>query len=230
MGVLEWLKQTFIDDLLVNMDWVQFIPSLIATFVGIFVPFLVQRRKDNANRIKEAVQHLENIKEEMTSTVKKGIEEIRAENFERVHLTPIETPIWTGLLNSNGVIVLSDLRKHLAKLNKKKNQNSNANVRDDDWYERIFMVYGSVDKYNQWWNLYTDKVFDDADKVHGAAKSVKNIEDGIIELSEKLCNDYVSAQEDAKKAVIPQENIPYLITLIELVIDQASKNRKKPES
>lgn len=246
MIFLNWLKKIFVDDLFVEMDWRQFIPSLVATFVGIFVPFLIQRHVDKSNRLKDALQHLCIIKDELQS-VKAQIVEIVDEKFEGLHLAPIKTPMWDGLRNSNGLILISELHSALLKKEKRKKAQEKNIIAKNDWYERIFSVYSGIDEYNHWWNLYSDKVFDQGTKdvllaiekklnsMDGASKTkaggaqtkenaLMNIACGITELGNKLCEEIQEPTSQTQQERIPLENIPYLIILINDIINSLSKS------
>ncbi|MBD5585696.1 MAG: hypothetical protein HDQ88_11490 [Clostridia bacterium] len=252
MVFLNWLKNAFIDDLFVGMDLGQFIPSLVATIVGIFVPFLIQRRVDKNHRINDALQHLCVIRDELLS-VKDQIAEIARENFDGLHLAPIKTPIWDGLRNSNGLILISELHNELLKKEKGKKAQAENTIAKKDWYERIFSVYSGIDEYNRWWNLYSDKVFEQGTKdvlysiekklrsMDGASKiidgeaqtkknALTNIEKGITDLGDKLCEEINKTQEltsQVQQEKIPPENITYLIMLINEIINSLSKPSKE---
>jgi len=252
MIFLNWLKKIFIDDLFVEMDWRQFIPSLVATFVGIFVPFLIQRHVDKTNRIKDALQHLCIIKKELQS-IKVQIKKITSEKFEGLHLAPIKTPMWDGLRNANGLILISELHNYLLKKEKRGEQQAEKIIAKKDWYARIFSVYSGIDEYNRWWVLYSDKVFDQGTKdallaiekklnsldrtfqTRGYAaqtngNALANIAYGITELGDKLCEEIKETQEYASQTQqeeIPSENITYLIKLINDIINSPSKLSKK---
>ena len=148
---MDWVKQCF-GDMFINMDWKQFIPSLIATFVGIFVPFFIQARVEKTHKLSEAVQRIEKIIAELSGIADKIIKL----NYEQIHLYPIKTPVWDGLLNTNEMLLISNMQN---KKKRKKNKNNVEENQEHDWYNMIYKIYGIIDEYNKWWNLYTEKLF-----------------------------------------------------------------------
>lgn len=150
----------FIDrlkDLTILMDWKQFIPSLVATFVGIFVPFWIQAHQDKKRKRKDALLKLSQIYKELTEVKSKIIDhEMRAENGS-VFIEAIKAPIGDGLLKTKEIQLLADLQKHLNK--KFKRNKTMHDVVKNDWHKRIIEVYADIVTYNILWNKFAEQIF-----------------------------------------------------------------------
>lgn len=203
MGLIEWIR-TMIEDMFPNMDWKQFIPSLIATFVGIVVPFLIQAKVEKRHKNSDALQRLEKIKTELSKIASQIIEL----NNNHVHLDPIKTPVWDGLVNTNEMLLIADLQK------KKKGREEN-----DDWYNMIYSLYGIIAEYNEWWNLYTEKLF-----LHNQGVTLEPILNQLKKLKIVLC--FNSFEGDARKIALAElglkeedfkeeESIGYLLKILD---------------
>lgn len=219
MFFLDWLKKIFWDDLLLGMDSSQFFFSLIATFIGVFLPFFIQRRRDASSRIEEAICSLKNIETELLS-IKDEIGRIRSNGFKEVHLSPIQTPIWDGLLNSNGTMLLSELRKYIQDFIKKNKKADSIKWGQKDWYERVFRVYNSVGEYNRWWTLYTESIYNGRSK-----QEVEKLELGINKLNDELIGD-ITAGDDSQYDKMPYNNINCLIAIIKKILTHVAPEKK----
>lgn len=150
MGFIEWLFEC-LKDFTVRMDWKQFVPSLIATFVGIFVPFWVQSGREKKQHRKDALLKVEQIITELN----KVKEDILSISPTSLNINPLKTPIGDSLLNSNEMQLLADLQRYYLKKSEKRG--NKTGIREDiDWYKLIFEVYSVLSEYNHWWNLYTE--------------------------------------------------------------------------
>lgn len=233
---MEWLHE-----MIFEMDWKQFIPSLIATVVGIFGPFWIQRRIEKTKQKTDALDRVEQLKGELNGVLK-TIQNLNDE--EERYIDPVKTPVWTGLQNTNESSLLSVLRKKpkskKVKKNKKKSsleeeggsnslekQNDVTLIQDADvaqqaimddfvfdqnenWYNAVYALYGRIEEYNKWWNLYSTQ------RAAGReARALHNEKECISNVKEKLCSR--TLQKDGK-AITNKAGIPYLLALLDVVI------------
>ena len=150
---VEWLK-----DMTIGMDWHQFIPSLIATFVGIFMPFRLQRRHDKKQRRKDAERLIKQIVEEL-ETLRKDMQEREQKATEKnasLFIDPLLTPIGDSLLNSNGMSILTDLQNYLNK-KYKRSIKQNKLIANTEWVKTISEVYARISNYNILQNKYAEQ-------------------------------------------------------------------------
>lgn len=225
---MEWLN-----DMFVEMDWRQFIPSLVATIIGIFGPFWIQRRIEKSNKKKDALSKVDQLKIELKSMLKT----IGSLEDDKRYIDPIKTPIWTGLQNTNESSLLSVLRKK-PKTDKDKKQavlsqdntetkqieaEDGGNAQTDNWYKAVYSLYGRIEEYNKWWNLYSTQ------RAAGRTPTELHAEkECIAGLKEKLCaeqlpNDEAQANEENEQAVsqelqVNKDGIPFLLNLLDEVI------------
>ena len=185
---MEWIKNAFAD-MICNMDWKQFIPSLIATFVGIFLPFFIQARIEKRKRQNAAKEMIEQIKTELKDTVK----DIGRLEDDRRYIDPIKTPVWTGIQNTNEISLLAILRKKTKKAEKLKTLSGNKSEQEGT---------PNVDWYNKWRNLYTEQ------RTAGRAKEeLKSVKNSINDLKDILCS------QDEKET----DSIQYVLSLLEKI-------------
>ena len=226
---MQWLREMFCE-----MDWKQFIPSLIATIIGIFGPFWIQSRIEKSKQRKDALDKVEQLKNELEGVLT-TIKEL--EDDEKRYIDPVKTPIWTGLQNTNESTLLSVLRKKpkakkksylettqsnsADEYNKVVLQQSNAEVQqpnvadnnvdpNDNWYKAVYALYGRIEEYNKWWNLYSTQ--------RAAGREVKalhNEKKCIAEVKEKLCSKMLTKEGRDEKN---KDGIPYLLELLDVVI------------
>ena len=176
-------------DMFCDMDWRQFIPSLIATIVGIFGPFWIQSRLEKANKKKSALSLLEQIRDELNETFNtiNGLED------NKRYIEPVKTPVWDGVKNTNEISLLTAIKS------------------SEVWYKKIFSIYGGIDEFNKWWNLYSEQ--------RTAGKTLKDLEPEkrcIAELKDRLC-----AGEDKP------DSIKYLIESLDSVLQKENKKKIK---
>ena len=146
MWFVDWLKE-----MTVGMKWDQFIPSLIATFVGIFVPFWIQSRLQKRQKRKEAIDKIRQIYEELESLKDKII--------ENLSIIRLETPIGDGLKNADEMALLADLQRYIRGKYKRKIGQKNYSFVSEDWYKMIFDVYAQVSNYNKLQEKYAEQTF-----------------------------------------------------------------------
>ena len=200
-------------DLFVKMDWTEFIPNLIATFVGIFMPFFIQVRVEKSQKHDEAIHRIENIKTELTDIANIMIKL----NYNQIHIDPIKTPIWDGLVNTNELLLIANAPEK--KKYRKGIQCKNEATHEVDWYTLIYKIYGMIDEYNKWWNLYTEKLF-----LHDKDVVLEPILKQIKELKMILCYNSFADPSERLKALKElgreeanykeEESIGYLLTVL----------------
>lgn len=216
---MEWLHE-----MIFEMDWKQFIPSLIATIIGIFGPFWIQRRIEKSKQRTDALDRVEQLKSELGGVLK-TIEDLNDE--EERYIDPVKTPVWTGLQNTNESSLLSVLRKKPKnkKSDKKKcsheevetNSSGEQNIvtdvvfdQNENWYNTVYALYGRIEEYNKWWNLYSTQ------RAAGReARALHNEKVCISNVKEKLCSK--TLQKDGKE-ITNKDGIPYLLALLDVVI------------
>lgn len=219
---MDWLRE-----MIFEMDWKQFIPSLVATVIGIFGPFWIQSRIEKSKRRKDALVKVKQLKSELKSMLKT----IKSLEDNMRYIDPIKTPIWTGLQNTNESSLLSVLHKKPKELKIKKNnsgmvlleveENANTKIKQtgstdesdsqaNTWYNIVYSLYGRIEEYNKWWNLYSTQraAGRKLDDLH-AEKSC------IAELKEKLCSETLIEENVVKEN---KDGIPFLLNLLDVVI------------
>ena len=138
-------------DMTVKMSWEQFIPSLIATFVGIFVPFWIQSRIQKRQRRNDAVDKILQVYEELTS--------LKGKIKEQLSITRLETPIGDGLMNADEMSLLADLQRYVRRKYRRKSEQEEYIFASEDWYKMIFDVYAQVSNYNIMQEKYAEQTF-----------------------------------------------------------------------
>lgn len=174
-------------------NWDQFISGLVATvigtLIGIFGPFYLQSLHERKNKGKKAMQYLHDIQDELFGIRKQfgGIKE------SDIYLSPIKTPVWDSLINTNEIQLLSILH------HKGGNGSNVVSIS-----RQLFQVYDLIKEYNLWWNMYTQGAVVGA-RTESDLNSIKTF---INQSKNKLlCQD--------KGDVNYQESINYTLDLIE---------------
>lgn len=186
-------------EMLYEMDWRQFIPSLIATIIGIFGPFWIQKRIEKSRQKKDAIERVKQLKSELEKIMSVLNHEI---NEECRYIDPIKTPVWTGLLNTNESVLFLMLNDNKDKIDKNGN-----------WYDSVYTIYEYIDEYNKWWNLYSSKRASGitSSALDGEMNTIKGIKAGLI----------------GKKTIESIPSIPNIIDLLDNVIKCNSKKHQK---
>lgn len=146
MRFVNWLKE-----MTVGMSWEQFIPSLVATFVGIFVPFWIQSRLQKRQKRKDAIDKVCQIYEELKS--------LKDKITEHLTITRLETPIGDGLMNGDVMSLLADLQRYFRRKYKRKSGYREYSFASEDWYKKIFDVYAQISNYNILQEKYAEQTF-----------------------------------------------------------------------
>lgn len=144
--------------------------TIIGTIIGIFGPFYVQSNNEKKNKKKQAIQYLKDIRKELKG-VKKQLEAIKDTD---IYLSPIKTPLWDSLINTNEVQLLKTL-KH------KDKTFSSTNLT-----KQLFQIYDLINEYNLWWNMYTQGAVVGARTQEELTSIITFIENSKKNL---LCND-----------------------------------------
>ncbi len=252
---MDWIKE-----MIFEMDWKQFIPSLVATIIGIFGPFWIQSRIEKSKQKKDALEKVKQLKSELR-TMLNTIKDLKDD--EERYIDPVKTPVWTGMQNTNESSLLSVLRKKpkADKKNKKRNNSEESlsdnetsqkdkvivaelmvvasdnvvtepnekllvqanldtiqsdiaykdEVQSDNWYKAVYSLYGQIEEYNKWWNLYSTQ------RAAGRETKVLHNEKACIaKVKEKLCSYKLKNEEEIEE--INKDGIPYLLQLLDDVI------------
>lgn len=113
--------------------------TIIGTIIGIFGPIYVQSSNEKKNKKKQAIQYLKDIKKELKG-VKEQLEDIKDTD---IYLSPLKTPLWDSLINTNEVQLLKILKYN------------DKSFSDTDLTKQLFQIYDLISEYNLWWNMYT---------------------------------------------------------------------------
>lgn len=156
---MQWFVDWF-NDMTIGMDWHQFIPSLVATFVGIFVPFWIQGRHEKRQRRKDAIYKIKLIIKELKNALMQiQTREEKANQEGAVYIDPLQTPIGDELLNTSERVLLDELQKYLRNKYKRQSKQAGYEFVTANWYKMIFEVYANIATYNKLWEKYAEQVF-----------------------------------------------------------------------
>lgn len=181
---------------LLNPDWSQFVPSIIATVIGFLLAILFQQviyeiiKSKFLNRRRA---------EELIKDIKKELDKIYFElsklDRNSAYVNPLKTPVWDGILNTNELALLERYKrakvskKHLKKLNKisgfrDKNEAFISAIPEKsriNLYDRIVTVYSVISDYNEWNRIITYEW-----AMAGAADKTGLIKGSLTTVDEKL--------------------------------------------
>lgn len=166
----------------------EYLPSfgldIIVTFIGFFLALkgekLNERRKDK----EDAIQCLDDIREELI-LISSYINKLDLQR--KCYISPLKTPVWNGMIGTNKVQLLT---KYQQAMHKKRMSTV--------WYDHLFEVYGSIDEFNRWCDLFTETnyeamlLFDEPDKI---VQRTNSILQSLYELKSKLTQE---RQPDSK--------------------------------
>ena len=129
-----------------NIDWSQFIPTMIATFVGFLLAQmgmrLYNRAKNRSARrdlISSFISELELIRNKLIA--------MSDAKFENMMIHPIKMSVWESSINSNKLILLQSYA----------------------WYKDLYLCYSGLKDYNEWHNIRTKLVLWHSDEEKFAA-------------------------------------------------------------
>lgn len=152
-------------------NWDQFIPSIIATILGVFLPFWLQSRwekhKEKKEKYKleqqkrqECGELLSRISDELQTIINK-LKSIQDNTTEQ---NPLKTMAWEEALNTGLVVLLdSDLRRNL------------------------FRIYETISEFNSWAVVQTNFYFNHYDD--NKKRTNKKLISEIATLKQKLLDD-----------------------------------------
>lgn len=128
-------------------DWSQFFPTMIATFVGFVLAILgtwiydLIKRRDERNGLKR------DIKKELLK-IQKIIREIEEEdkiaenqNSRILRINPLKCYVWDAAIGSDKISLFGKI----------------------SWYGDLLQVYDTINDYNEWQLLKSDKMLDKID-------------------------------------------------------------------
>lgn len=118
-------------------SWDQFIPSVIATVLGVFLPFLVQSLIEKGKKKGESKELLRRIYDELKNVIDK-LKQIKDNTLEQ---NPLKTLAWDEALNTGLISMLK------------------PNIRKD-----LFAIYETISVFNSWAVVKTNYYFDHIDK------------------------------------------------------------------
>lgn len=179
-------------------DWGQFlaglvsglIATIIGTIIGIFGPFYLQSVNERKNKKKRASQYLLDVKKELEG-MKGQFEAIKTTD---IYISPIKTPVWDSLINTNEIQLLSLLKY-------KDNTFNTVNLT-----KQLFQIYDLINEYNLWWNMCAQ----------GAVVGARKPDDlgSIIVFINKLKSKLLCDNAEDKEY---QKSIKYILDLIEKI-------------
>ena len=149
----------------INMpiDWSQFIPTMIATFVAFMLTllgtYLYDMYKDNEQKKAFLInlrKELEDIQREL-GNINRLLEDGTCSS---IWVVPLKTYIWDSIIENNKASLISD----------------------EYWYKDLLAIYHMAREYNSWHLLRTEII------LQGLCKGNRDddITDGIIKLKEEL--------------------------------------------
>ena len=115
------------------VDWSQFLPSMIATFVGFVLALTGQWFFGYIKKSKESDELKSHIAEELNS-IKIDLEQFVSTSLD---VQPLKTPIWNALINAGQVALL-----------------------DTNTREQLFRVYNTIQEFNSWCLVQTNYYFE----------------------------------------------------------------------
>lgn len=121
----------------ITTDWSQFIPSMIATFVGFVLALLGQAIYEHCKERSSAKSCVSSIRDELESiyNILKDIDTTDPNNILR-------TPVWDGIVDSYKINMLGMKGK------------------TEGWYLHLFEKYNLIREFNKWSDIYTSKYLD----------------------------------------------------------------------
>lgn len=133
----------------VNVDWSQFIPSLIATCLGCTLAIFFTSCYDRWNYEKEKKEALQNIINELEK-VKNEVNSIRAkaDYNSYFYLSPLKTPFFDSLIHVKKLVLLIETVPQ--KGNKTVPPDGNETAPKNGNEESILLLYEYIVEYNAW--------------------------------------------------------------------------------
>lgn len=144
-----------------NVDWSQFIPSIIATCLGCTLAIFFTSCYDRRNNKKEKTEVLQNVISELEK-VKNEVSSIRAKtgHSKYFYLSPLKTPFFDSLIHVKKLVLLTET------VSKSTNK------------ESILLLYEYIVEYNAWQTWRTN---------HRDVESDMQLAEGCItELEERI--------------------------------------------
>ncbi len=128
---VETLNSAVLSDLSSTVDWSQFVPEVIATFLGfglaLFGQWLWERFKDKSDA--------KNLKKRIASELKRIKNELN--NIEGIYVEPLKIPIWDTCISTG-----------------------NFKVLDVELQEKLALVYSIIREYNSWSLMQSNYYFE----------------------------------------------------------------------
>ncbi len=136
--------------------WDQFIPSVIATVLGVFLPFFIQSLIEKGRRKSESKELLHRIYDELAGVIKK-LSDFKDNTLEQ---NPLKTMAWDEALNTGLISMLK------------------ADIRI-----KLFAIYETISTFNSWAAVKTNYYFDHIDSGN---KFNHSLDSELKELKKKL--------------------------------------------
>ena len=153
------------------IDWSQFVPTLIATFIAfcltLFASYLYDNYRDSVQRTvftHDVCKELKTMRDDLhviTNTMSNN-------SISTTWLNPLKTYIWDSLIDNNKAYLISN----------------------ETWYGDLLAIYHMAREYNSWHMLRTEII------VQG--RSNAEMDNGIVQLKEKLVNSIDSVLQIIK--------------------------------
>ena len=144
-------------------DWSQFIPTMIATFVGFILAILGTWIYDTIDKKNECNNLKKDIRNELLK-VQNVLIEIEAEDNRAINeknsilrINPLKCYIWDSAISANKVNLLTKLV----------------------WYSELLQIYDTINDYNEWQLLKSDKILEGKD-ITAINEHIENLKTNII--------------------------------------------------
>lgn len=109
------------------VDWSQFWPSLIATFLGVIAAIFVQKKYEDWKEKREAEEFEKKIYSELT-LISQRLKDISIKIDNNLLLYPLDFPVYKGLIASGKISLINRY----------------------SWYELFLEIYNNLEIYNAW--------------------------------------------------------------------------------
>ena len=113
-----------------------YIFNILATTIGVVLAFFLSKQNERWQEAKEAKNLKDRIKNELEAI--SGTVCSIQEDRDKLLLTPIKMPVYHGAVNSLKIVLLSKY----------------------EWYDDLLHLYETLETYNAWHELKTNKVLD----------------------------------------------------------------------
>lgn len=137
-----------IDDFLlfIRENWMSFCADIFVTFLGFLLALKGDTWHEKKKDEEDAFQCVSDLISELR-LIRLYIDSLDLKN--KCYISPLKTPVWDGMASSNKIQLLAKLEQSFSK-----------KKRSTQWYRHLFELYGTVDEFNRWCDLFTEKNYD----------------------------------------------------------------------